>query len=45
LETIQKMPCWKPAKYANGTTVKQDFVLTVGNMENCIMPMLNISRD
>ena len=42
LETIHKMPCWTPAEYADGTKVKQDFVLTVGNMENCIIPMLNI---
>ena len=42
LETIQDMPCWKPAEYANGTKVKQEFVLTVGNMKSCIVPLLNI---
>jgi len=45
LETIRKMPCWKPAEYANGINVEQEFVLTVGNTKNCIVPMLNIRRD
>ncbi|MEQ1745844.1 MAG: energy transducer TonB [Saprospiraceae bacterium] len=39
---ISKMPNWKPAEYANGLKVKQDFVLTVGNMENCMVNTLNI---
>ena len=42
LETICNMPNWKPAAYADGTTVKQEFVLTVGNMENCAIHLLNI---
>lgn len=42
LETIRNMPSWKPAEYADGTKVKQEFVLTVGNMENCIVHLLNI---
>ncbi len=45
LETIRNMPCWKPAEYSNGIKVKQEFVLTVGNMENCVIPLLNIRRD
>ncbi len=45
LETIRNMPRWKPAEYAGGTKVKQEFVLTVGNMENCVMNLLNIRRD
>ena len=44
-ETIQNMPCWSPAEYADGTKVSQDFVLNVGNMENCIVHTLNIKRD
>lgn len=45
LQTIREMPCWQAAKYANGTTVKQAFALTVGNMENCVVNLLNIRRD
>lgn len=45
LETICNMPDWKPAEYSNGTKVKQEFVLTVGNMENCMIPLLNIRHD
>lgn len=44
LQTIRKMPCWKPAEYTNGTKVKQDFVLTVGNMNSCIVPLLSIRQ-
>lgn len=45
LETIQKMPCWSPAQYADGTLVSQEFVLTLGNVENCVVNLLNIKRD
>ncbi len=45
LETICNMPSWKPAEYSNGIKVKQDFVLTVGNMESCVVPLLNIRRN
>ena len=39
---ISKMPSWKPAEFANGLKVKQNFVLTIGNMENCMVNLLNI---
>ncbi len=42
--TISKMPCWEPATYADGTKVKQEFALAVGNMENCMVSLLNIRR-
>ena len=45
LETIRKMPCWKPAEYSDGTKIKQEFVLTVGSMENCMVNLLNIRRN
>ena len=45
LETIRNMPCWTPAEYSNGIKVKQEFVLTVGNMKSCVIPLLNIRRD
>lgn len=45
LETIRNMPCWTPAEYSNGTKIKQEFVLTVGNMENCMINLFNIQRD
>ena len=44
VETICKMPSWKPAAYANGMKVKQDFVLTVGDMTSCVVNLLNIRR-
>ena len=33
LMAISNMPQWKPAEYSDGTKVKQEFALTVGNME------------
>ena len=45
LEALRQMPTWKPATYADGATAKQDFVLTLGNMENCMVNLLNIRRD
>ena len=36
------MPNWEPGHYANGTKVKQEFVLTVGNMKNCMLNTINI---
>jgi TonB family protein len=44
LATMQNMTDWKPAKYSNGLQVKQDFVLTVGNMESCVVSLLSIRR-
>lgn len=42
LDAIKNMSCWVPAQYADGTKVSQEFVLTVGNMENCVVSLLNI---
>jgi TonB family protein len=42
LEAIRDMPCWVPAEYTNGEKIRQDFMLTVGNMENCIVHTFNI---
>ncbi len=44
LEVVRNMPRWNPASYADGTEAEQSFVLTVGNSENCLMPLLNIGR-
>ena len=40
--TLSQMSGWKPAAFSNGLKVKQDFVLTIGNMENCMVNLLNI---
>ncbi len=45
METISNMPTWKPAEYSNGLKVKQEFVLTVGDMESCVINLLNIHQD
>lgn len=45
LETICNMPSWMAAEYSDGTHVRQEFVLTVGNMKNCMSNLLNIRQD
>ncbi len=45
LEAICNMPNWVPAAYNSGLKVKQEFVLTVGNLESCLIPLLNINQD
>lgn len=44
LATISDMPNWKPAEYPNGKKIKQDFVFNVGNMDSCIINLLNTDR-
>jgi len=43
LNAIQNMPCWVPAQFSDGTKVSQKFVLTVGNLENCVIHTLGIN--
>lgn len=42
LSTIDDMPNWKPAEYTSGLKVKQECVLTVGDMKSCVLNLLNI---
>lgn len=44
LEAICNMPRWKPATYANGAKIKQNFALSVGDHESCIVNLLNIGK-
>lgn len=45
LDAVCNMPNWQPAEYANGLKVKQEFVLTAGDMESCVVNLLNIRQD
>lgn len=36
LNVVNNMPQWTPAEYADGTKVKQEFALRVGDMESCV---------
>ncbi|NOT36539.1 MAG: energy transducer TonB [Saprospiraceae bacterium] len=42
VSALSKMPNWKPASFSNGLKVKQSFVLTIGNMESCMVNTLSI---
>lgn len=39
---ILDMPRWKPAQYANGIKVRQEYALMIGNMKSCVVNMLNV---
>lgn len=41
-EVICNMPDWNPAMHSNGVKVRQEFVFTVGNHENCFINVLNL---
>ena len=45
LETVCNMPAWRPAVHADGTPVKQEFAFMVGNMQSCVVNLLNIRRN
>lgn len=45
LEAITNMPDWKPATYPTGVKVKQEFVLTAGDMASCVVNLIHIRRD
>lgn len=45
LKAICNMPKWTPAEYSNGIKVKQEFVLTVGDMKSCVANLINIDPD
>ena len=42
ITAISEMKGWKPAMFSNGLKIKQNFVLTIGNMENCMVNLLHI---
>ena len=42
VKALSHMPAWQPAEFSNGTKVNQSFVLTIGNMNNCMVNQLNI---
>ena len=44
LESVCNMPKWEPAKYDGGKRVKQEFVLTVGDLQSCVTNLLNIRQ-
>lgn len=45
LESICSMPNWTPAAYGDGTKVSQDYALTVGDMNSCVINMINIRKN
>lgn len=45
LDAVCNMPNWTPAAYANGQKVKQELVLTLGDLESCVVNLLNIRQE
>ena len=44
LNAVRKMPNWIPASYTDGTKVKQEFALAIGNKESCVVNLLNFKE-
>lgn len=44
LAAVCDMPTWKPAEYANGTTIPQEFAFMVGDMESCMVNLLHVRK-
>ena len=44
LEAICNMPNWKPAEYGDGTMVKEDYVMSIGDHKSCTLNLLNVRR-
>jgi hypothetical protein len=42
IAALSKMPNWQPAQFSDGDKVQQEFVLTIGNMDNCMVNQLHI---
>ncbi len=36
LEAVRQMPSWEPAEFCKGTTISQNYVFVVGNLESCL---------
>ena len=44
LDVICDMPAWKPAQYSNGEATTEEYAFTVGDMESCVVNMLDLRR-
>ena len=42
LDAVCNMPNWSPAQYGDGTKTQQEHVLTVGDMNSCVVNLVNI---
>lgn len=45
LEAVRQMPAWQPAEYCKGTTLSQNYVVVVGNLESCLNNLISVGRD
>ena len=44
LRSLCEMPKWQPAAYSDGSKTSQQYMLTVGNLQSCLMNVHQISR-
>ena len=40
IEFICNMPAWIPAQYTTGHKIAQEYALTIGDNNSCVVPML-----
>ena len=41
LEAVRQMPSWEPAEFCKGTTISQNYVFVVGNLESCLNNLIS----
>ncbi len=45
IDFVCNMPEWEPAEYATGNRVAQEYALTIGDNNSCVVPMLNTRQN
>ncbi len=45
IDFVCNMPTWTPAQYATGQKAAQEFALTIGDNNSCVVPMLNTEEN
>lgn len=45
IDFVCNMPAWMPAQYDTGKKVAQEFALTIGDNNSCVVPLLNVREN
>lgn len=45
LDFVCNMPAWEPAQYDTGKRIAQEYALTIGDNNSCVVPMLNTKQN
>lgn len=45
IDFVCNMPAWEPAQYDTGKKIAQEYALTIGDNNSCVVPMLNTKEN